>query len=331
MEGPTPVSSLLHSATLVMAGIFVFSASGICPSIAIVTCSGVSLFCTCLISGTEKDFKRTIAFSTVVMVGMIWFMALTVSSFSALAVCGFHAAYKSALFCTVGRMLVVSEIYTDKIWTSRGTGTSNFVLPFCFLLGVKNTTYSSAKHGVDAVTWISANTYFIASITVGLSLLIFWSVGVRGMGNRKKTGSLNLSESAQMPLVLTLIIASAGGLGGLFSASSGNFLSSGVSCFCTTLLVTVWLKIRSRSFPAVGSVGMSSGTFSLTLAKYKFVALTAQLGESLFCGLKASSVIASFPVVFAGCVLALLVFLPTFIVSRLPEKFKMSRLLTALY
>ena len=71
-EGPTPVSSLLHSCTLVMAGIFSFT--NFLPflaSPAFVVLFSFSLLHVCLTSRLEKDLKRIIAVSTVIMVGFI--------------------------------------------------------------------------------------------------------------------------------------------------------------------------------------------------------------------------------------------------------------------
>ncbi|MBL4805648.1 MAG: hypothetical protein JKY71_12415 [Alphaproteobacteria bacterium] len=71
MEGPTPVSSLLHSCTLVMAGIFSFTNFGFTASTGLIVAFGVSMFAVTLGSRMEIDFKRTIAFSTVILVGFI--------------------------------------------------------------------------------------------------------------------------------------------------------------------------------------------------------------------------------------------------------------------
>lgn len=71
MEGPTPVSSLLHSCTLVMAGIFSLYNLEVKLSTGHLVTALLSLGCVALIARVESDFKRLVASSTVIMVGFM--------------------------------------------------------------------------------------------------------------------------------------------------------------------------------------------------------------------------------------------------------------------
>lgn len=68
MEGPTPVSALLHSCTLVMAGLFSFAGLAVVVSAAQFSFVIVISFLACVFGAGEKDLKKLIATSTVSMV-----------------------------------------------------------------------------------------------------------------------------------------------------------------------------------------------------------------------------------------------------------------------
>jgi len=109
MEGPTPVSSLLHSATMVTAGIFillrtsqVFNYSSVVVNLVVVIIGCL----TCLMGATvayfQSDIKKIIAYSTCSQLGFL-FASIGMLNFSG---CFFHllshAFFKALLFLTAG-------------------------------------------------------------------------------------------------------------------------------------------------------------------------------------------------------------------------------------
>ena len=152
MEGPTPVSSLLHSCTLVMAGIFVIFGStiSILQNLVITLfLLSISLVVVALAPTAEKDFKRTIAGSTAIMVSFIFLILFKSFSSTALLVSLYHASYKSALFLATGKVLNHSSIYGDHTFSSRTFSSSIFLISL-FLLGLRGSVYGASKHAVDA-------------------------------------------------------------------------------------------------------------------------------------------------------------------------------------
>ena len=127
MEGPTPVSALIHAATMVVAGVFlvarlfpVFSMSP--PALEVVSYVGIiSALFAAVIACTQTDIKRVLAYSTMSQIGFMMF-ALGVSGFSGENGLGFtasmfhlftHAMFKALLFLGAGA--VIHFIHSNEI------------------------------------------------------------------------------------------------------------------------------------------------------------------------------------------------------------------------
>ncbi len=111
MAGPTPVSALIHAATMVTAGVYLLSRMhglfALAPAAATVT--AVIGAATLLLAGTsalvQRDLKRVLAYSTMSQVGYM-FVALGVGAWGA-AIFHFvtHAVFKSLLFLAAGAVI----------------------------------------------------------------------------------------------------------------------------------------------------------------------------------------------------------------------------------
>ncbi len=108
MEGPTPVSALIHAATLVTAGVFLIircsSLFEMCPNALFILAIMGAL--TAFFAGTvgllQSDLKRVIAFSTCSQLGFMVF-ACGLSHYSvALFHLANHALFKALLFLSAG-------------------------------------------------------------------------------------------------------------------------------------------------------------------------------------------------------------------------------------
>ncbi|MFK7839165.1 MAG: NADH-quinone oxidoreductase subunit L [Bdellovibrionales bacterium] len=111
MEGPTPVSALIHAATMVTAGVFLVArmsplyefAPDALQVVAIVGAS--TAFIAATIGLTQFDIKRVIAFSTMSQLGYMFF-ALGVSAYSAAMFhLMTHAFFKALLFLGAGSVI----------------------------------------------------------------------------------------------------------------------------------------------------------------------------------------------------------------------------------
>jgi len=121
MEGPTPVSALIHAATMVVAGVYLVARlfplfyhidEGVALRVVAVVGAFSALFAA-IIAFTQEDIKRVLAFSTMSQIGYMM-MALGVSGYEGYEGLGYmagmfhlftHAMFKALLFLTAGAII----------------------------------------------------------------------------------------------------------------------------------------------------------------------------------------------------------------------------------
>jgi NADH-quinone oxidoreductase subunit L len=112
MAGPTPVSALIHAATMVTAGVYLIARTHVLFTLAPAVQTAVAVIgaVTLLIAGisamTQRDIKRVLAYSTISQIGYM-FLALGVGAWSA-AIFHFmtHAFFKALLFLGAGVVII---------------------------------------------------------------------------------------------------------------------------------------------------------------------------------------------------------------------------------
>jgi NADH-quinone oxidoreductase subunit L len=111
MEGPTPVSALIHAATMVTAGVYMIGRTAVLFSHAPETMTVVAVIgaATALMAGTiglvQHDIKRVLAYSTVSQLGLM-FLAMGVGAFGAgIFHLYTHAFFKALLFLGSGAVI----------------------------------------------------------------------------------------------------------------------------------------------------------------------------------------------------------------------------------
>ncbi len=111
MEGPTPVSALIHAATMVTAGVYmiarfhvIFSYSPFASEV-VLAVGTFTAFMAAFIALTQFDIKRIIAYSTISQLGYM-FMAVGIGSYTAgIFHLVSHAVFKGLLFLTAGSVM----------------------------------------------------------------------------------------------------------------------------------------------------------------------------------------------------------------------------------
>lgn len=110
MEGPTPVSALIHAATMVTAGVYMIARSAVLYNIAhtgeVVAWVGVlTAFFAATIALTQNDIKRILAYSTVSQLGYM-FVGVGVGAYaSGVFHLVTHAFFKGLMFLTAGSVM----------------------------------------------------------------------------------------------------------------------------------------------------------------------------------------------------------------------------------
>jgi NADH-quinone oxidoreductase subunit L len=115
MAGPTPVSALIHAATMVTAGVYLIARTHVLFTLApavmmIVAIVGAATLLLAGFSGlTQRDIKRVLAYSTISQIGYM-FLALGVGAWTA-GIFHFmiHAFFKALLFLGAGSIIIVLD------------------------------------------------------------------------------------------------------------------------------------------------------------------------------------------------------------------------------
>lgn len=124
MEGPTPVSALIHAATMVAAGVFMvarlFAIFSMSPDAmhVIAYVGGFTSIFAATIALVQKDIKRILAFSTLSQLGYM-VLALGAGGYTAgMFHLTTHAFFKALLFLGAGS--VIHAVHTNDIWQTGG-------------------------------------------------------------------------------------------------------------------------------------------------------------------------------------------------------------------
>jgi len=146
MEGPTPVSALIHAATMVVAGVYLvarmfplFALSG--TALAVVgTVGAFTCLFAALIGCTQDDLKRVLAFSTLSQIGYMMFSLGVASSHSPLGYSASmfhlftHAFFKAQLFLCAG--ILIHAAHSNSVWEMGGLAKKMPYTHLIFLIAV---------------------------------------------------------------------------------------------------------------------------------------------------------------------------------------------------
>lgn len=241
MAGPTPVSALIHAATMVAAGIyliarlnFIFILSPITlQTIAIV--GSVTALIAAIIGIVQTDIKKILAYSTISQLGLM-FLASGIGAFSfSVFHLTTHACFKALLFLCAGSVIKAMHGEQDirmfgGLKERMPITAWSFVIAAAAISGIFPTSGFVSK---DAILWQTFERghyvlWSMAFVTVGLTAFyIFRAVGMVFFGdvNAKLDDYRKISEPSLtmvVPIMLLTVLTLFGGLANWPEALGGS-------------------------------------------------------------------------------------------------------------
>ncbi|NEU10348.1 NADH-quinone oxidoreductase subunit L [Flavihumibacter sp. R14] len=291
MAGPTPVSALIHAATMVTAGIYMIARSNILFTLAPQTLSAVAFIgiataiVAALIALTQTDIKKVLAYSTVSQLGYM-FLGLGVGAYTgAFFHVITHAFFKALLFLGAGSVIHAMSNEQDM----RNMGGLKSKLSVTFLTMMIGTI---AIAGLPPFSGFFSKDEILAHVYEHNKLL--WIVGVGGAmltafymfrmmfltfyGNFRGTPEQkhHLHESPgsmTIPLIILAVLSAIGGFIGLPEVLGGthwlaNFLSP---VFAVSTSKSVGLTLdHSTEFLLMG-ISVAGALAAAIFAYFKYV------------------------------------------------------------
>ena len=236
MEGPTPVSALIHAATMVAAGVylvakvFVMFTADALTFIAII--GTITAFVSATIAITQTDFKKVLAYSTVSQLGFM-VMSLGTGGYTN----GFfhlvtHAWFKAALFLAAGSVIHamhhamhhLHDHHSDPQDINNMGGLRKkmpwtyftFLFVTLALAGIPFTSGFLSKDGILANTLAWANLtggwHWIVPVlgfsAAGMTAFYMFRLTIVAFHGKPKTEIAHHAKENQLPIVLPLVVLS---------------------------------------------------------------------------------------------------------------------------
>ncbi len=228
MAGPSPVSALIHAATMVTAGVYLIARHHVLFSLAPAAQATVAVIgaLTLLIAGfsalTQHDLKRVLAYSTISQIGYM-FLALGVGAWSA-AIFHFmiHAFFKALLFLAAGSVILLLHEEHD-MFRMGGLRKRMPALFIVFLTGAASLSalplVTAGFYSKDQILWLawssgtSGHWLWLAGITGALitSLYSFRMVFITFFGEVRTEPSRQPGKLMMVPMTVLALLSFAGG------------------------------------------------------------------------------------------------------------------------
>ena len=246
MEGPTPVSALIHAATMVAAGVYMLCRIFFllnADALHVIACiGGFTALLAALIAVQQNDIKRIIAFSTLSQLGYMVMAVGLAGPTQAMFHLTTHAFFKALLFLSAGSVIIGMHHEQD-IWQMGNLRKKMPITFWTFLLGalalsgVWPLSGFFSKDSILAQAWEQGHDHpllgyslfvigvFVAGLTTFYTFRLFFVVF---LGQEKSAAAAHAHESRAvmtLPLIVLAVFSVIGGLLGIEGLYRYNFPS----------------------------------------------------------------------------------------------------------
>ncbi len=237
MEGPTPVSALIHAATMVAAGVYMlvrvaFVIQGSPTSLLVIAWIGtITAVMAALIATQQDDIKRILAYSTLSQLGYMIMAVGLASNDAAMFHLFTHAFFKALLFLGAGSVIVMLH-HEQNIWNMGGLSRklpitfASFLVGALALIGCPPFSGFFSKDAILALAY-ERNTAIFAVALFTAFLTAFYVIRMLVIVFFGNTRSDIARESHESPPVMTvplIVLALLATLGG-FAFFARSFLT----------------------------------------------------------------------------------------------------------
>ncbi|WP_421291328.1 NADH-quinone oxidoreductase subunit L [Aeromonas taiwanensis] len=248
MAGPTPVSALIHAATMVTAGVYLIARTHglflLAPEILhlVAVVGAVTLVLAGFAALVQTDIKRILAYSTMSQIGYM-FLALGVGAWEgAIFHLMTHAFFKALLFLSAGAVIVATH-HEQNIFKMGGLRKSLPLVYACFLVGGSALAalplVTAGFYSKDAILWQVQASGQSALLWAGLggafltSLYTFRLIFIAFHGKAQTEAHAGHGLAHQLPLLVLLVLSTGVGalivppLAGVLPAGPGDQIEEG--------------------------------------------------------------------------------------------------------
>lgn len=248
MAGPTPVSALIHAATMVTAGVYLIARTHglflLAPEILhlVAVVGAVTLVLAGFAALVQTDIKRILAYSTMSQIGYM-FLALGVGAWEgAIFHLMTHAFFKALLFLSAGAVINATH-HEQNIFKMGGLRKSLPLVYACFLVGGSALAalplVTAGFYSKDAILWQVQASGQSALLWAGLggafltSLYTFRLIFIAFHGKAQTEAHAGHGLAHQLPLLVLLVLSTGVGalivppLAGVLPAGPGDQIEEG--------------------------------------------------------------------------------------------------------